>query len=74
MRKVYLTSETASWRILFIFFVEKDIYIPIILRLKNDKIIWNNISMNNSNFVALLNKNLDMLHNDFKNNRFENFE
>lgn len=70
LRKIYLTSKTSAWRLLFLFFISKNIFIPIILRLKNDKLIWNNLSMNNKKFVNLLNKNFDLVEKDLLNKNY----
>lgn len=36
--KVYITTRDVPGRIVFLFFVQKDIYTPVILRTKTDKI------------------------------------
>ena len=73
LRKIYLTSEKCSWRLLFLFFISKNIFIPVVLRLKNDKLIWNNLSMNNKNFVSLLDKNFDIVKKDLLDKNYIDF-
>lgn len=41
--------------------------------MKNDKILWNNLSMNNKGFIKLLNKNIEKIKKDLENNNYEDF-
>jgi hypothetical protein len=72
--KVYLTGKRGAGRIVFLVLIHKDHYVPIILRLKNDKLIGNNISIKNSAFEKLLNKYLNYVQEDINNGNFSKYE
>jgi len=75
--KLKLTWKYWAWRILYLLVIEdknnKTIY-PIILRHKNDKEIWNNMSFKNKKFCNVLNRNLDLIFKDLKNWDFEDYK
>lgn len=68
--KVYITSRNAPGRIIFLFFVKKDIYTPVILRTKTDK-IGANMTIRNPLFEKLLETNLDSIFDDIRIGAYE---
>ena len=71
LRKIYITSKWWAWRIVFLLVISKNIITPVILRLKKDKLIWDNLSIKNKKFEKLLNNNLDLIFSDIKSKNFE---
>jgi hypothetical protein len=53
--------------------MENNKVVPILIRLKKDKIFGSNMAMNNPEVVRQINKNLDHILNDIENNRFQEF-
>ncbi len=47
---------------------------PIILRHKNDKEIWDNMSFKNKSFCNILDRNLNLVFKDLNNWDFEDYE
>ena len=71
LRKVYLTSKWWAWRIIFLFIATKNIFTPVVLRLKKDKLIWDNLSIKNKYFENILEENLDLIFSDIKSKRYK---
>ncbi|MCK5211548.1 hypothetical protein KAJ89_02505 [Candidatus Parcubacteria bacterium] len=68
--KLRLVSKTAG-RIIIYAYKQKELIVPVVLRLKKDKIIGENLSLNNAKAKSLI---LDMLNktmNDIKNGDYE---
>lgn len=49
-------------------------FVPIVLRLKKDKVFGMNMSMNNKVLVDLINVNFEKIIEDLKNGDFEEFD
>jgi len=69
--KVYMTGKAAAGRMIVLVYIKQDYYIPVIVRLKKDKIIGSNLSSKNQAFHSLLEKNLKEVKKDLKNRDFE---
>ncbi len=69
--KVYLTGERGAGRVIHLLIVSKDFWIPVVLRLKKDKQVGENITIHNPAFKKLLDKNIDLVLKDLKNGDFE---
>lgn len=72
--KVYLTGKSGAGRALFLAQLEDKYYAPLILRLKSDKKIGENMSMVNTTFNKLLDKYLDCMIDDIEKNKFESID
>jgi hypothetical protein len=72
--KIYLTTIKGAARLIFLLMINKEIYIPVILRLKKDKLIGENITIKNKFFENLLSKNLDLIFEDLKNNEYIKYQ
>ena len=72
-----LTWKHWAWRVVYLLMIqdwnEKAVY-PVILKHKNDKEIWDNMSYKNKKFCSLLNKNLNLILKDIEQWDFEDFE
>jgi len=72
--KLNLTSKQGDGRVVFLVVIKKKFYIPVILKLKKDKIIGNNMTIKNKKFQQLLNTNLDLIFDDIKNKRYKKYK
>lgn len=52
-------------------YLKRDYYLPIIVRLKKDKIVGMNLSKGNQAFQDLLKKNLSLVVNDLNEGNFD---
>lgn len=68
--KLKITKKIASRMIAYIF-VSKDLFVPLIFRLKKDKLFGENLSVNNKPVKSLIIKMMDLAIIDIKNNDFE---
>ncbi len=69
--KIYMTSKTAAGRMIVLLYVQKKYYIPVVIRLKKDKIIGSNLGKDNKYLQILIEKNLDLIMKDLRNGDFE---
>lgn len=69
--KIYMTSRQGAGRMIVLIFINKNYYLPIILRLKKDKLLGTNLSSKNQVLQDLLEKNLNFVMQDLKNGNFE---
>ncbi len=69
--KVYMTGKRGAGRMIVLIYIKRDYYLPIIVRLKKDKIVGMNLSKENQSFQNLLNKNLNSIEKDLKERNFE---
>jgi hypothetical protein len=72
--KVYMTGRGGAVRLVVLVYLGKDYYVPVVLRLKKDKLIGSNMSSMNRAFQNVLDKNLDLIVMDLKNGNFENID
>ncbi len=68
--KVYVTTKDIPGRVIFLFFIKKDIYTPVILRTKTDR-IGKNMTVKNKEFEKLLETNLDLVYDDIGKGNYE---
>jgi len=64
--KVYMTGVSSAARMIVLLYFKKEYYVPIVIRLKKDKLIGSNLSKNNQNLQILLAKNLELIMEDLK--------
>lgn len=72
--KVYMTGTSTAGRMIVLIYVQKQYYLPVIVRLKKDKIVGRNLSTKNESFQELLEKNLEAVQQDLQNRDFEELE
>ena len=70
--KVRLGGQQSARMIVFVL-VENQKVVPLIIRLKKDKLFGMNMAMNNPAFVKQLNSNLDWALKDIANQRYQEF-
>lgn len=71
--KIYLTGKPAG-RACFLLFTKSGDVIPLILRLKKEKKIGENMSLQNPELTKLLAKNIKIALHDIKADNYEEFE
>jgi len=69
--KVYMTGRGGAGRMIVLVYVSKNYYLPVVVRLKKDKIVGSNLSKGNEAFQKLLEENLGLLMKDLENGDFE---
>lgn len=69
--KVYMTGRNGAGRMIVFIYVRKEYYMPVVVRLKKDKIVGMNLSKGNQDFQNLLEKNISLLVEDLKEGNFE---
>ncbi|MFH1534003.1 MAG: hypothetical protein ABID64_03660 [Nitrospirota bacterium] len=74
LKKIPLTGTGGAGRATFLLQIVEDRAILVMLRLKNDKKVGENMSVNNTKFKKVFDKNLDLLMDDIKNDDYEEFE
>ena len=62
--------HAVAGRLIAYVFIQKNYVIPIVLRLKTDKVIGENLALNNKKAKALIIKNLESAMTDIRNNRY----
>jgi len=73
LRKIPLTAPGGAGRAIFLIQTRDNDAVLVLLRLKNDKLIGNNISLHNKRLIILLKSNLDMILEDLGNGSYEEF-
>lgn len=71
--KVRIGKKNGARMIVFII-IENNKVVPVLIRLKKDKIFGTNMAMNNPQVVDKINKNLDKILDDMRNNAYQEFE
>ena len=69
--KVYMTGRSGAARMIVLVYVRKDYFLPLVVRLKKDKIVGTNLAKGNRAFQALLEKNLNLVLKDLEEGDFE---
>lgn len=69
--KVYMTGRGGAGRMIVLIYVKKDYYLPVLIRLKKDKIVGMNLSKGNQAFQDLLKKNLSLVAQDLREGNFD---
>jgi len=70
--KVRIGKNNGARLIVFIMTKNKKI-VPVLIRLKKDKIFGTNMAMNNPNVANQISKNLDHILEDIESDRYEEF-
>ncbi len=70
--KVRLGRQQSARMIVFVLLKNQKV-VPLLIRLKKDKIFGTNMAMNNPEIVRELNKNLDAVLADIEQNRYQEF-
>lgn len=60
-------------RMIVFLVTESQKIVPVLIRLKRDKLFGMNMSMNNTNVVEQIRKNLDHIIDDMENGKYEEF-
>lgn len=71
--KVRMGSKPAGRMIVFLQ-VERNYFIPVVIRLKKDKIFGENLSMENKPAKTLIINNIHLALDDLKNGRYQKIE
>jgi len=71
--KVRIGKRNSVRMIVFLVTTNQKI-VPVLIRLKKDKIFGMNMAMNNPYVVQQINKNLDRILDDLKNNDYQSFD
>lgn len=71
--KVRLGSSRAVGRMIVYVQIDKDYFIPVVLRLKKDKVFGENLSLRNKRAEKKILYNLDKIFEDLKAGRYEKF-
>lgn len=74
LKKIPLTSTGGAGRAVFLLQIVDDKAILVMIRLKNDKIVGENMSVDNTKFKKVFDKNLNLLITDIEENNYEEFE
>lgn len=69
--KVYMTSRGGAGRMIVLIYVKKNYYLPILIRLKKDKIVGMNLSKENQAFQNELKKNLILVEQNLRDGNFD---
>ena len=69
--KVCMTGRNGAGRMIVLIYVKNDYYLPVIIRLKKDKIVGMNLSKTNQAFQDLLERNLDLAKKDLIERNFD---
>ena len=71
--KVRIGKRNGARMIVFLM-TENQKVVPVLIRLKKDKIFGMNMAMNNPDVVIQINKNMDRLIQDIETHHFEEFD
>lgn len=74
LKKVYLTSSGGAGRVVFLLQIGGESSFLVILRLKNDKKVGQNMTISNPKFKKILDKNLDLIFMEIKQGKYREFE
>ncbi len=74
LKKVYLTSSSGAGRVIFLLKLNSRKSVLVMIRLKNDKKIGANMTVQNPNFVKTLDKNLDIILDDLQKGKYEELD
>ena len=74
LKKIYLTSTGGAGRAVFLLQISSLKSVLVMIKLKNDKQIGANMTINNPKFKKVLDKNLDLILTDLENGNFEEYE
>ncbi|MFH1947293.1 MAG: hypothetical protein ABIJ23_04015 [Candidatus Magasanikbacteria bacterium] len=70
LMKLRITSRTVG-RIIVYVYKQKDLVVPVVLRLKKDKIIGENLALNNVKAKSIILNMMDRIMNDINNGNYK---
>ncbi len=73
LKKIDVTSSGGAGRVLFLLETRQKDMVLVMLRLKNDKKIGANMTIQNSAFSKVLDKNLDLILSDIEKGGYQEF-
>ncbi len=71
LKKVYLTSSGGAGRVIFLLKVKDEKSVLVMIRPKNDKQIGANMTVQNSKFIKVLERNLALILRDLKSGNYK---
>ena len=74
LKKMYVTTPGGAARVVFLLHIDNKNSVLVMMRLKNDKQIGANMTVENPKFRKILEKNLDAILQDLKLGKYEVFE
>lgn len=74
LKKIYITSPGGAARVVFLVQIDADKAFLVMLRLKSDKQIGANMTVDNPNFRKVLEKNIESITRDIESQRYEVLE
>ena len=74
LNKVYLTSSSGAGRSVFLIRIDEQNSFLVIMKTKKDKSIGENMTIKNTEFKKLLEKNLSLIINDIGKGHYSEYE
>ncbi|MBI5413601.1 hypothetical protein HZA42_04605 [Candidatus Peregrinibacteria bacterium] len=74
LNKIYLTTPGGAARVVFLIQISENQSVLVMIRLKNDKKVGSNMTVDNPRFRAILEKNLDSILRDLNLGMYEVYE
>lgn len=74
LKKIYLTTPGGAARVVFLIQINEEKSVLVMIRLKNDKKIGSNMTVDNPKFKKVLEKNLDSILRDLNLGMYEVYE
>lgn len=74
LKKLNLTSKGSAGRAVFLLKINSEDVVLVMLKAKSDKKVGANMTVQNTFFKQLLDKNLDSILQDFENNALTSYE
>ncbi len=71
LKKVYLTRSGGAGRVIFLLKVKDEKSVLVMIRPKNDKQIGANMTVQNSKFIKVLERNLALILRDLKSGNYK---
>lgn len=73
LKKLNLTSSGGAGRVLFLLKTSSGSAVLVMLRMKNDKSIGSNMSVQNAKFKKALARNLDLIFEDIRTGNYQEY-
>lgn len=74
LKKVYLTSSSGAGRVIFLLKLNRGKSVLVMIKMKNDKKVGANMTVQNPHFVKTLDKNLDIILRDLQKGKYEELD
>jgi hypothetical protein len=72
--KINITTKSVAARALYLIQLKDEIAVFILIRKKSDKLLGQNMSIQNSQLEHVLSKYLDLIYKDLASNNYQEFE